>query len=469
MRNSILGIIFSAILLSLTTTVFSCGSNGNSSGNDSDSVSYKYPDTLIVGTIYGPTSYFLFKSEEMGYEYELISQFAKDKGIKMRMEIAPNLDSLISLLDSSRIDIIAYEVPITSEYNKRVLHCGNENITNQVLVQRKEDKDKKITDVTQLIGKDIYVEKNSKYEFRLHNLDDELGGGIRIHPIPADTLIAEDLLEKVSEGKLPYTIIDSDKGRMNLTYYRNIDISLPVSFAQRASWAVKNDNTALADSINVWAKSSDNDATSKSLLKRYFELSKNPHNRQFNLHLSLRNGRISPYDNYFKTYAATIDWDWRLLAAQGYVESQFDTTVVSWAGAKGIMQLMPKTAEAFGLNQYNVQNPELNIQAAVKYIRSLNKSLLKHVSDPKERVLFIVASYNSGLGHVLDAIALAKKHGKNPEKWFGNVEEAILMKSNPEYFNDEVCRFGYFKGKQTVEYVAQVEKFYDLYRHKIPI
>ena len=115
-----------------------------------------------------------------------------------------------------------------------------------------------------------------------------------------------------------------------------------------------------------------------------------------------------------------------------------------------------RTAQAFGVSMNEITNPEKNIGAAVKSIQSLNKSLAD-IEDKNERIKFILAAYNGGLGHILDAMALAKKYGK------------ILLKSNPEYFNDEVCKFGYFKGRQTVAYVHEVLRYYKIYQEKIPL
>lgn len=458
--------LLSAILFIIifSFSFFACKSNSSKEKESNELHQHAIPDTLRVGTLYSPTAYFMYKGETMGYEYDLISKFAKDKKIALDFVLAQNMASMIEMLDSGLIDIIAYEIPITTEYKSKVLHCGAENITHQVLIQPKAKEQDLITDVTQLVGKDIYVEKSSKYESRLKNLDNELGGGIKIHAIDQDTLISEDLIEMVGEGKIPLTIVDSDIAKLNKTYYNNIDISLEISFPQRAAWAVSKKDTWLADSVNAWSALAQNKAMSKELLKRYFEMSKtstsgNP--------IMLKKGAISEFDHLFKKYAKTIGWDWRLLAAQAYSESNFDTTAVSWAGARGIMQLMPGTARAYGLEQDKITNPELNIKAAVASIKDLEKSLTSKVPDREERLKFIIAAYNSGLGHVYDAIALAEKYGKDPQKWEGNVSETILMKSNPEYFNDKVCKFGYFKGKQTIKYVANVQEFYELYKRKI--
>ena len=133
------------------------------------------------------------------------------------------------------------------------------------------------------------------------------------------------------------------------------------------------------------------------------------------------------------------------------------------------MQLMPRTARAYGITLEETTDPDKNVGAAVRSIRDLDRSLAKYVPDPGERMNFIIAAYNSGIGHIYDAIALAKKYGKDPAIWHDNVEEAVLWKANPEFYNDEVCRFGYFRGRQTVNYVREVNKYYTLYKSRIPL
>lgn len=461
MKKSIKAIlpVVAAIIVTAVTAV-SCGHRQHS-----HLVAAQLPDTLIVGTLYSPTSYFYYKEDTMGYEYERICNFARDKKLATRFVIAHNMEAAIAMLDSGTIDVIAYEIPVTAEYRNRVLSCGTENITHQILVQPRSDT--MVTDVTQLIGRDVYVERNSKYEARLRNLDDELGGGIRIHTVEEDTLIADDLVEMVANGELPLTIVDSDIARLNRTYYNNIDISLEVSFPQRSAWAVKKGNQWLADTITAWARGEQAKPAYKLILKRYFELSKrgitDDDPEIVSVSDNLRRGFISPYDNIFRHHAATIGWDWRMLAAQAWVESKFRNDVVSWAGARGLMQLMPRTARAYGITLEEATDPDKNVGAAVRSISDLDRSLTRLVPDPKERLNFIIAAYNSGIGHIYDAIALARKYGKNPALWFDNVEEAVLWKANPEFYNDPVCRFGYFRGRQTVDYVRNVTRYYQLY------
>lgn len=463
MKNIASNIFIHFFVAAILLQGYSCAS-----GDESNEKKSTLPDTLRVGTLYSPTSLFFFRGDTMGYEYERISSFAKDKNITLDFVIANNMESMLQMLDSGAIDIIAYEIPITAEYKNKVLSCGTENITHQVLVQPKSKN--KITDVTQLVGKDVWVEKGSKYESRLRNLDNEIGGGIIIHTISEDSLITEDLIDLVSDKKISYTIVDSDIAKLNRTYYNNIDIEMSISFPQRSSWAVRPDDKWLADSINEWTKLAKSQDEYKKVLKRYFELSKQgPTNYVAdyyhpNTDRNHKKGVISKYDDIFKRHAQTINWDWKLLASQAWVESHFDTTAVSWAGARGLMQIMPGTARAYGLSAGEITNAEKNVKVAVASIRDLENFFYKKVPDKEERLKFIIAAYNSGMGHVADAIALAKKYGKDPTKWYDNVEEAILWKSNPDFYNDEVCRFGYFRGRQTVAYVKKVLHQYEIFK-----
>lgn len=230
---------YSALVLIATCLIVSlcgCFRSGSDSGSyDSDSLSSRMPDTLKVVTLYSPTSFFIYREERMGYDYDLVSRFAADKGMALDLEVAPSLNRALEMLDSGMVDLIAYEVPVTGENKQRVIPCGVENITNQVLVQPKSRDGSRITDVTQLIGHTVYVERDSKYHHRLNNLNNELGGGIEIKPIDRDTLITEDLIDMVSKGEIPLTVVDSDIARLNKTYFNDLDITVEISFPQRSA------------------------------------------------------------------------------------------------------------------------------------------------------------------------------------------------------------------------------------------
>lgn len=445
-------------------TVSCKGKADNAQASAADSTAHPMPDTLRVATLYSPRSYFIYRDEPMGYDYSLLSDFAEAQHVRLDLEVATSLKSAIAMLDSGKVDLVAYEVPMTSTYSDKVLYCGPTSLTEQVLVQ--PGGAEPITDVTQLIGKDVYVQGGGKYQQRIEHLNNELGGGINIHLIDRDTMIIDDVLAMVAEGQIPLTVVDSDVAQLNKTYYPNLNITLPLSFKQRASWAVRKDEKWLADSINAFFGSDAERQQVAQTYRRYFELSKampSALTYQFN------GGVISPYDNLFRKHAADIDWDWRLMAAQGFVESRFKNNAVSWAGARGLMQIMPQTSRYYGVNPKKLNDPAVSIQTASKVIATLDKMFTKYVDDPEERRLFVVAAYNSGAAHILDAIALARKHGLNPQKWKGNVEKALLMKSQRRYFNDPVVKYGYFRGRETVNYVDQVATFYDRTKKHVPM
>ena len=460
-RNRHIKNILLAILLCMVCS--GCVHNNTATNKvaDNDFEAIRTSGELKVLTLSGSTSYFIYKGEERGYEYELIKRFADSHGLKLKIAVADNISHLMQMLLDSVGDIIVYDIPITGDTKTLVRHCGPERIGAQVVVQQDQSP---ISDVTELIGKDVYVERESKYEERLRNLNKELGGGINIHCIDQDTVVTEDLIEMVSKGEIPFTLADENIARLNRTYYNNIDIYLPISFPQRSRWAVRNNSVSLAQAVDQWIEENDDTPELQAISKRYFESSKRYTASSIQ---SITDGRISPYDEIFKQEAAKIGWDWRLLASIAYHESRFDSTVVSWAGARGIMQLMPATAAAFGLGMDSITYNFPNVRVAVKSIQAVERSITS-VEEPEEKLKFVLAAYNSGLGHVFDAMALAKKYGKNPQIWYGEVEEAMLMKGNPAYYNDEVCRFGYFRGRQTTSYVREVMTLYHYYCEKIP-
>lgn len=418
---------------------------------------------LVALTLNSSISYFDYRGEPMGFQYELAKQFAQSLGLKLEMKTARNIADLVSMLLRGEGDLIAYPLPVTKHYKDSVAFCGEDIITHQVLVQRNGNKKQKaLTNVTELIGKDVYA-KPGKHLDRLINLDKELGGGIHIHEVTNDSITNEDLIMQVSNGTIDYTISDNDLARLNKTYYPNLNINLAVSFDQRASWAVRKTSPLLSEAANQWHKENTTSPAYKASAKKYFELSKRlPHGPI----LSIKDGKISHFDHLFKKYATEIGWDWRVIASLAYNESNFDTTAVSWVGARGLMQLMPRTARAMGVPEGKEQNPEESVKAAIKYLAQISRSFSK-VTDPTEKMKFVLGAYNAGLGHVFDAMALAEKYGKNKYVWDDNVATYILLKSNEDYFNDPVCRNGYFRGRETFNFVKDILGRAEMYKQKI--
>lgn len=415
---------------------------------------------LVVLTINSYASYFNYKEVPMGFQYELAQGFAKSLGVELKVKVYNSEVELVDALLNDEGDLIAYNLGITNERKKELIFCGKENVYHQVLVQRNDDEI--VNDVTQLVGKEIYV-MPGKYLTRLENLNQELGGGIIIHEMKQDSISNEDLITMVAEGKIDYTVTNDELAKINKTYNPNLNVDLEISFDQRSSWAVRKTSPRLAEVADKWHKENVNSAEYQASARRYFELDK--HVPQGSI-LSLSDGRISHYDDLFRKYAKVINWDWRLLAALAYTESNFNPKAVSWAGAKGLMQLMPVTARAFGVPPGMEADPEQSIKAAVKYLGQL-QNIFSKVKIEDEKIMFVLAAYNAGIGHVFDAMALTEKYGKDKYLWEGNVAVYMLLKNKEEYYEDPVCKNGYFRGTETYNFVRDVRMRADEYIKKI--
>ncbi|MBQ2495824.1 MAG: transglycosylase SLT domain-containing protein, partial [Prevotella sp.] len=227
-----------------------------------------------------------------------------------------------------------------------------------------------------------------------------------------------------------------------------------------SSWAVNKGNRELADSLNRWYSPQ---LEEKMKADEAFLLSTQSISRhEYAPVLNKAGGVISHYDEYFRRYAHLARWDWRLLAAQCYQESTFDPKAQSFAGACGLMQLMPATAHDLGLEPEQVWEPEKNIAAAAKYIGQLNYHF-RDIRNFNERTKFVLAAYNGGAFHVRDAMSLTEKNGGNPHIW-NEVSEYVRKLATPEFYNDSIVKYGYMRGSETADYVTRIHSLWSKYR-----
>ncbi|MDR3653441.1 MAG: transporter substrate-binding domain-containing protein [Paludibacter sp.] len=415
-------------------------------------------DTLRVATMYGSTSYFLFRDELMGFDYEMVENLADYLHVNIEISVASSQQEMTEWLADNKVDLIARNMIETKELKRQFDFVLPQSESYQVLVQQVSAN--AISDVTELAGKSVYVKENSIYYDRLQALNEEIGGTINV-VLANDSLTNDDLIDMVADNKINYTLAYHNVAMLHKSYNKNIDCHMSVGFDQHNGWLVRKKSSNLIAAIEKWSKQAETLQIQSNLFSKYWE--KSPY---FSLRrIKIPRGAISPYDNLFKKYSSDLNWDWRLLAALAYHESRFDPSNESWAGASGLMQLMPHTAAKFGLNKETVLDPEMNIEASVEYIKSLNLVFSK-ISNKDERIKFILAAYNCGPAHILDAIALAKKYGRSPHIWFKNVEYFLLKKNEPEFYNDPVVKYGYFSGKETVKYVQNTLNTYEKYQKR---
>lgn len=306
---------------------------------------------LIVATLSGPDTYYEYHGQPMGLQYALAADFARQEGLRLRVETARDSCGLWELLAGGEADIIVYP-------------------------------------------------------------------------------LSETEIEQA--GCRPAGIRDRKS---------------------RTAWAVRATASELAAALDRWQTEGVTTNVKQTEELRYRER-KTVRRKIHAPYVSKEKGIISAYDNDFRKAAEVTGWDWRLVAAQCYQESGFDPNAVSWAGARGLMQIMPATAQHLGLAAERMYSPSDNIAAAARYIRELTEQF-GDIRNGEERIKFVLAAYNGGMGHIRDAMALSKKYGKDAASW-DDVKGFVSLLSNPRYYRDPIVQHGYMIGNETTGYVSAV-------------
>ncbi|MBT8220118.1 MAG: transporter substrate-binding domain-containing protein [Bacteroidia bacterium] len=444
---------------------------------DTDLEDIKKTGVLRALVVYSSTSYFLYKGQAMGFEYELLKRLADHLDLELELVVSDDLDSEFEVLNRGDVDLIAHGMTITNQRKWEVDFTEYLYLTKQVLVQRKPYnwrslswsalQNQVIHDPIELINDTVSIRYNSAYYERLVSLSNEIGGNIIIDTLDSKLSTAE-IIDMVAEGKIKYTIADENLAKINASYHPNLKIDVPISFSQRIAWVTRKKAKNLRGAINDWIRAEREELDYHVIYKKYFKNQRNFKRRIKSDYYSLKNNQISPYDVFLKRYAQRIGWDWRLLASQAYQESRFDPLAKSWAGAEGLMQLMPTTAMFLGIEEKDITNPESSIRGGTEYMAYLYKRFAD-VPDSLNRVIFSMASYNCGYGHVRDAQLLAEENGLDRNIWFDNVEEMLLALSKPKNFNKPFIENGYVHGREPVNYVNQIFERYEQYKQFIQL
>jgi membrane-bound lytic murein transglycosylase F len=415
------------------------------------------------------TGLFLYKGRTMGYEYDLLKMFTDSVGVDLKIDIVTNLEEAFEKLNKGEGDIMAYNLTVTKERKQRISFTHYHNLVRLMLIQRKPDnwRDLKLHEIEKtlirnpvdLIGKQVYVRYQSSYLDRLINLSDEIGGEIIIIEDQPE-VETEHIIQRVANGEIDFTVAEEDISMLNSTYFPNLDVKTAVSFPQQIAWGVRKNAPLLLDTLNRWIIEMRKHPDYYTVYNKYYKSTKSSRTRKRSNFSTIGGGLLSPYDQIIMKASDTLGWDWRLLAAQIFKESKFDPGAKSWAGAIGLMQLLPATAEAYGVT--DLVDPEENIKAGVAHLLWLTDIWEEMIEDEEDRVKFILASYNVGHGHVRDARRLAQKYGEDPNDW-EIVAEYLLKKAQPAYYNDPIVEFGYCRGMEPVQYVDVIYETFENY------
>lgn len=435
-------------------------------------------DTLRVVTVPSSISAYMHKNSWRGHEYEVVQQAVHELGLQMQLVLAPDEEAMLDSIRTGVADLAAWPTfrsvaaahgdfrPCGYHYELGLVPVCNEKVdftsTEQGVYRMVIPKGSRAA----LAMKDEYVLQN--FDLTPYEIIE-----------PDTTCMPEVLTEQVVNGQYDVVLLATNVAQLLRTYYPTLKVGRPlIDSEDSVSWVVSMAADTLAAKIDSVCQYDRSVPRYSTLSKRYYEQSLG---KQVKIRYLLGNGRLSVYDQLFRNYSKRLGWDWRMLAAVSFVESRFDPYEMSSKGARGLMQLMPSTAMRFGCPPSLVTDPESNVRAGAHLIESYENSLRSRISRTiqpgissydeasdsvhavveKDLIRFTLASYNAGLGHVFDAIALADTLGYDPAVWNGQVSHCMSLKVDSTYYNMPCVNHGRFNARATNDYVQEVLDTYE--------
>jgi membrane-bound lytic murein transglycosylase F len=397
------------------------------------------------------SSYFVWRGQLRGFDYELAKAFARDQNMRLEMVVPRPGESLYDLLREGRGDLVAASLIPPPERELEGVHFSRAyNYLSHLVVGRRGATPKTFKE---LVGRTIHLPRASPLWKLVSQLQSDFEFELRATPTG---MKIDQVVRAVAAGTYDLTATDSQTLAIEQSWRDELEAGITLREKIPLSWAVREGNPQLLDEVNRFIKNTYRGLTYNVLYDRYFRDS-----RAMRSQLSqrtIRGGRLSPYDEIVRRYADEYGFDWRLIVAQMYQESRFDHGAQSFAGAQGLMQVMPQTAAQFDID--DMSDPESAILAGVRYLDWVYDQFdgILSVSD---RMWFSLAAYNAGPGHVRDAQRLARQLGLNPRSWFGHVEHAMLLLSQDAYYSK--AKHGYCRCSEPVRYVRDIQQRFNAY------
>ncbi len=398
--------------------------------------------------------YYSYRDEYMGFEYDLVKKFAEFLEVKLEV-ITPGWDDMFQALNSGKGDMIAAGLTITKSREKLAdFSEGYLEVQQQIIIHKRNNS---INEIKDLNGKRIHIRPQTSYEQRLMELKKN---GVDIDIVLHENIPTEELIRMVAEKEIEVTVADSNIAKLNQRYYPDIEIAFPISEPQQLGWAVKNNSDKLRKKINEFFNKIEENGTFSQIYERYYrDVSIFDYVDIKRFHRRLKT-RLPRYKDIIKKAAEKHGFDWRLIAAMVYQESHFNPYARSHTGVRGLMQVTQRTAREMGIS--NRMKPEQSVKAGVAYLAKIYNRF-DDIKDPETRIMFALASYNVGYGHVRDAQDICKQKGWNPKKW-SSLKRALPLLRERKYYKNTT--YGYARGTEPVRYVNRIMTYYDIIKQK---
>lgn len=405
-------------------------------------------DSLKVGILHGPTSYYVGVDGPVGFELELSQALADKLGVPLDLYPSYNLDELLQKLDSGQVDYIAGGLTLTERRKGKYRAAPAYRWINEVLVFKQGNTwPRNLQDLTDT----VVVVKDSSHAETLQQLSQEYPE-LRWQEHPS--FDNDEILQQVVDGNIAYTLTDSNQLALNRRFYPNLSIAFTVRDNLPVSWLIadSNDDSLYAVLIEFFGTMYQGGELI-ALEDRYFG-----HVQQFDyvdtlVYIEAIEQTLPRFKAWFEQYAGELDW--RLLAALSYQESHWDPKAKSPTGVRGLMMLTLPTAQQMGVRSR--LDPEQSIRGGSRYLHRLVSRIPERIAMP-DRLWFALASYNVGWGHVEDARILTQRQGADPDKWLEVKQRLPLLRQKSVY---KTTKYGYARGDEAVTYVENIRRYYD--------
>lgn len=402
-----------------------------------------HSDTISVCLFYHAADYFVYQGSVIGFQHDIFKQMEKDFGRPVEITIEADPEKMFLTALSNQYDIVSFDfdksnyVPFYIDVSEPVAY------TYPVIIMRKKD--------PAYDSLPHIVNTSAKYynELDFSSLKDPSSWKIQHNP----DLAIEDLMDMLVDKQIDYAVCNYNVAITLMPFYTQLTIGPRVGKNFPRTWILNQHNPQLNNSINRWLSDFKETNKYQSICEKYLS----PHSYVISRSFGKRRASTSQYDAVLKKASSRYGFDWRLISAIIYQESQFIPDLVGFGGSYGIMQMMPVTCERYGITDSSTV--EEQIWAGAKYLSFLC-NIFRNKVDTADLYYFVAGAYNSGPGHILDAMALCEKYGDDPTKWT-TTAEYLIKKSHKEYYRDEVVKCGYYPGKHTVNYVGQVMTRYN--------